>query len=53
MEETVCNIEILKDNPNFVVRIETFSGKYKEYEHRDFETLLSQVYEDLEEEINP
>lgn len=51
MEEPICSIEIIRDSPSFVARIQTTVGRYKEYTNDDFELLLSQVYEDLQEEM--
>ncbi|MFP4051829.1 MAG: hypothetical protein ACLFVB_08835 [Thermoplasmata archaeon] len=51
MEETLCSIEIVKDNNSFKAKVQSGSGRYVEYENEDFETLLHQVYEDIEEEI--
>ncbi len=51
MEETLCSIEILKVDSSFRAKIQIMSGRYVEYENKDFENLLQQVYEDIQEEI--
>lgn len=51
MEETLCTIEIVKDNDSFKAKVQSGSGRYVEYENEDFENLLQQVYEDIEEEV--
>ncbi len=51
MEETMCSIEIINDPPEFVAKIQTASGRYKEYKNKNFELLLALVYEDLQEEM--
>ncbi len=51
MEETLCSIEIVKENNSFIAKVQTSHGRYIEYENQDFENLLQQVYEDVQEEI--
>ncbi len=51
MEETLCTIEIEKGSNTFKAKVQTGSGRYLEYENEDFENLLQQVYEDVEEEV--
>ncbi len=51
MEEFICSIEIIRDLPSFIAKIQNSSGTYKEYKNEDFELLLTQVYEDLQEEM--
>lgn len=51
MEETLCSIEIMKDNNLFKAKVQSGSGRYVEYENEDFENLLQQVYDDIREEI--
>lgn len=51
MEETLCSIEIVKENESFRAKVQSGVGRYIEYENDDFENLLQQVYEDIQEEI--
>lgn len=51
MEETLCSIEIVKENSSFKAKVQSSVGRYVEYENSDFENLLQQVYEDINEEI--
>ncbi len=51
MEEFICSIEIIRDLTSFIAKIQNTSGAYKEYRNEDFELLLTQVYEDLQEEM--
>ncbi|MGM0510154.1 MAG: hypothetical protein ACQESD_03395 [Thermoplasmatota archaeon] len=51
MEETLCSIEIVKENSSFKAKVQSALGRYVEYENADFENLLQQVYEDINEEI--
>ncbi len=51
MEETLCSIEILKVDSSFRAKIQFGEVRYVEYENKDFENLLQQVYEDIQEEI--
>lgn len=51
MEETLCSIEIVKENDAFKAKVQSEMGRYVEYTNSDFENLLQQVYEDLHEEI--
>ncbi|MFW6040522.1 MAG: hypothetical protein ACOC85_01660 [Thermoplasmatota archaeon] len=51
MEETMCSIEIVKENGAYRAKVQTGMGRYIEYQHEDFENLLQQVYEDIQEEL--
>lgn len=51
MEETLCSIEIVRENDSFKAKVQSGMGRYVEYTNSDFENLLQQVYEDLHEEI--
>lgn len=51
MEETLASIEIIKDNDSYKAKIQSGLGRYVEYENEDFENLLQQVYEDIQEEL--
>lgn len=51
MEETICSIEIAKENQSYKAKVQTEMGRYFEYEHQDFENLLQTVYEDIQMEL--
>ncbi|GEM_PF-2030005 len=52
-EETLVSIEIVKGNGRYTAKIQSGLGRYVEYENDDFENLLQQVYEDIQEELGP
>lgn len=52
MDESLCTVEILKGTKGFKAKVQTSFGRYVEYENTDFEDLLNQVYEDLQEEFD-
>lgn len=47
----MCSIEIVKENQSYKAKVQTGLGRYVEYQHQDFENLLQQVYEDIQEEL--
>lgn len=51
MEEVLCNIEIIKDNSNFVAKIQSDIGGMREYKSSNFEEVLEQMTMDLQEEF--
>lgn len=51
MEEVLCNIEIIKDNNNFVAKIQSSIGGMREYKSSNFEEVLEQMTMDLQEEF--
>jgi len=51
MEEVLCNVEIVKDNNNFVARIQSDLGGMREYKSSNFEEVLEQMTMDLQEEF--
>ncbi len=51
MEEVLCNIEIIKDNYNFVAKIQSDIGGMREYKSSNFEEVLEQMTMDLQEEF--
>ncbi len=51
MDETVCSVEIVKNDETYMAKVETGQGRYIEYENRFLENLLQQVYEDISEEV--
>ena len=51
MEEILCNVEIVKDNNNFIARIQSDLGGLREYKSSNFEEVLEQMTMDLQEEF--
>ena len=51
MEETICNIEIVKTPKQYVAKIQTELGGLREYRSEDFEEILEQIVMDLQEEF--
>jgi hypothetical protein len=51
MEESLCNVEFLKDNNNFVARVQSELGGLREYQSNSLEEVLEQVIIDLQEEF--
>lgn len=51
MEEVLCNIEIVKDNNNFIAKIQSDIGGMREYKSQNFEEVLEQMTMDLQEEF--
>ena len=43
MEEILCNVEIVKDNNNFIARIQSDLGGMREYKSSNFEEVLEQM----------
>ena len=50
MEELLCNVEIVKENNDFVIRIQSDLGGVREYKSNSFEEVLEQLVQDLQEE---
>ncbi len=48
MEETICSIEITKNNSSLKAKVHTETGMYEEYENDDLEYLIEMVYEDIQ-----
>ncbi|MDR3282867.1 MAG: hypothetical protein LBS92_04570 [Candidatus Methanoplasma sp.] len=51
MEELLCNVELVKDNNDFVARIQSDIGGIREYKSPNFEEVLEQLMIDLQEEF--
>ena len=47
----MCNVEIVKDNNNFIARIQSDLGGMREYKSSNFEEVLEQMTMDLQEEF--
>lgn len=51
MEEILCNVELVKENNDFVARIQSDLGGTREYKSSNFEEVLEQLVIDLQEEF--
>ena len=51
MEEVLCNIELIKENVDYVARIQSDLGGVREYKSPNFEEVLEQLVIDLQEEF--
>lgn len=51
MEEVLCNVELVKENNDFVVKIQSDLGGVREYRSVNFEEVLEQLMQDLQEEF--
>ena len=51
MEEVLCNVELVKENSDFVVKIQSDLGGIREYKSSQFEEVLEQLVQDLQEEF--
>ncbi|MDY0293074.1 MAG: hypothetical protein RBQ77_00675 [Candidatus Methanomethylophilaceae archaeon] len=51
MEEVLCNVELIKENNDFVAKIQSDLGGVREYKSPNFEEVLEQLMIDLQEEF--
>ncbi|MBR4504408.1 MAG: hypothetical protein IKP20_05505 [Candidatus Methanomethylophilaceae archaeon] len=51
MEEVLCNVELVKENNDFVVKIQSDLGGIREYRSVQFEEVLEQLVQDMQEEF--
>ena len=51
MEETLCNVEFIKENNNYIARVQSEIGGRREYQSVSLEEVLEQVIIDLQEEF--
>ena len=49
--EMICNLEIIKDGIEFVVRVHLANGSIREYRHQVFEDVLTEMVIGLQEEF--
>jgi hypothetical protein len=49
--EMVCNIEIIKDGIEYIVRVHLTNGLIREYRHHVFEDVLTEMVISLQEEL--
>ena len=52
MEESLCNVEILKSANVYLARVQSELGGLREYRSSSFEEVLEQVLIDLQEEFD-
>ncbi len=50
-EEVLCNVELVKENNDFVIKIQSDLGGIREYRSSSFEEVLEQLMQDLQEEF--
>jgi len=50
-EEVLCNVELVKENNDFIVKIQSDLGGSREYRSVSFEEVLEQLMQDLQEEF--
>ena len=51
MEETLCNVEFIEDNNDYIARVQSEIGGVREYRSSSLEEVLEQVIIDLQEEF--
>jgi len=51
MEESLCNVEFLKNNNTYIARVQSELGGLREYQSPSLEEVLEQVIIDLQEEF--
>jgi hypothetical protein len=51
MEETLCNVELIKENNDYIAKIQSALGGLREYRSTNFEEVLEQMTMDLQEEF--
>ncbi len=51
MEESLCNVEFIKENNDYVARVQSEIGGLREYRSSSLEEVLEQVIIDLQEEF--
>ncbi|MEF8878934.1 MAG: hypothetical protein V5A64_00905 [Candidatus Thermoplasmatota archaeon] len=52
MEQTVCNIEIVKDGRDFVARALMSDGTRREFRNQVFEDVVTEMVIELQEEFS-
>jgi len=50
--EMVCNIEIIKDGIEYIVRVHLTNGLIREYRHHVFEDALTEMVVNLQEDLS-
>jgi hypothetical protein len=49
--DSICNIEIIKDGEEFVVRVHLADDTIKEYRHKDLEEALTEMIIVLQDDL--
>jgi hypothetical protein len=50
--DSICNIEIIKDGDDYVVRVHLFNETIKEYRHKNLEEVLTEMIIALQDELD-
>ena len=51
MEEKLCDVELIKENNEYVAKIQSGIGGMREYRSVNYEEVLEQMTMDLQEEF--
>jgi len=51
VEEVLCNVELIKENNDYIAKIQSDLGGLREYRSVNFEEVLEQMVIDLQEEF--
>ena len=51
MEEFLCSIELVKDNNEFIARIQSDFGGVREYKSKEIESVIEQFVMDIQDEF--
>jgi len=51
VEEVLCNVELIKENNDYIAKIQSALGGLREYRSMNFEEVLEQMVIDLQEEF--
>jgi len=51
MEEVLCSIELIKENVDYVAKVQSALGGLREFRSANFEEVLEQLVGELQEEF--
>ena len=51
MEEVLCNVELIKENNDYIAKIQSDLGGLREIRSVNFEEVLEQMFNELQEEF--
>jgi hypothetical protein len=51
LEESLCNVEFVKNNSTYIARVQSDLGGLREYQASSLEEVLDQVIMDLRDEF--
>jgi hypothetical protein len=51
VEEVLCNVELIKENNDYIAKVQSDLGGLREYRSVSFEEVLEQMVIDLQEEF--